>query len=210
MERSDDTSAQVGIGAMIVFIASLLAIATTAHVMMLELEKIAQTTEKTVSVATNAAHTQIVFVGGWIDDDYDDYLFMIEYQSLGQNVVTDEVGWILWCELNGNIYRRYGFLGDPLSSAPAPGGGQGVTIWPVGENLAIPDELESGKRYFVIADGGTGSGSAGNGAGPANACGPKYIYQNGISAYYSIYLPNGGHMTQELRITDYAVGESVT
>jgi len=57
MERSDDTSAQVGIGAMIVFIASLLAIATTAHVMMLELEKIAQTTEKTVSVATNAAHT---------------------------------------------------------------------------------------------------------------------------------------------------------
>ena len=204
MEEEYDGLAQVGLGAIIVFIGALLAVTSSAYVMINQLERIAQSTEKTVYVATNEAHTQIIFVGAWIDDDYDDFLFMIGYQSLGENVITDQVGWVLWCELNDNIYRRYGYLGDPLSSAPDQ-----VTIWPVGEDIEIPDELESGHRYFVIADGGTGAGGAGDGTGPTNACGPKYIHNNGISAYYSIYLPNGGHITQELTVTNYAVGESV-
>ena len=69
---------------------------------------------------------------------------------------------------------------------------------------------ESGKRYFVIADGGRGGGSAGDGGMPSDACGPEFIFEEGIKAYYSIYLPNGGHTTQELKVNTYAVGESVT
>ena len=155
MKNERDELAQVGIGAMIVFIGALLAVTSSAYVMIQGLEKIGQTTQETVSVATKEAHTQIIFVGGWVDDHFDDYLFMIEYQSLGTEVVTSEIGYVLWCELNDNIYRRYGYLGEPLASAP-----DDVTIWAVGDDYAdgIPETLESGKRYFVIADGGRGGG----------------------------------------------------
>ena len=204
MEEEYDGLAQVGLGAIIVFIGTLLAVTSSAYVMINQLERIAQSTEKTVHVATNEAHTQIIFVGAWIDDDFDDYLFMVEYQSLGKEVITSEVGFVLWCEHNDVINRRYGYLGDDLLSAP-----DRTTIWPVGDDPedGIPETLESRNRYFIIADGGRGGGNAGTGG---NICGPEFIYQNGISAYYSIYLPNGGHMTQELKITTYGVGESVT
>lgn len=200
MDEQRDMFAQVGIGAMIIFIGSLLAVTSSMYVMISELERITQGAEETVSIATNEAHTQVIFVGGWVDDAFDDFLLMIEFQSLGKNVQTDEAGWVLWCENNDQIFRRMGYLGDSVGSAP-----NGVTIWEVGGEVVIPDELISGKRYFVIADGGTGTG---NGVG--NACGPEYIFDNGIPAYYSIYLPDGGHTTQELRVNVFEVGESVT
>ena len=81
MREENDVFAQVGIGAMIVFIGCLLAVISSSYVMLNQLERISEATEETIAVATNEAYTQIIFVGGWIDDDYDDYLFMIEYQS---------------------------------------------------------------------------------------------------------------------------------
>ena len=108
-----------------------------------QLEIISQSTEKTIDVATNEAHTQIIFVGAWVDDIYDDYLFMIEYQSLGEEVVTDEIGFVLWCEKGDTVYRRTGYLGDELLSAPSE-----TTIWAIGEDPddGIPDRLQSGER----------------------------------------------------------------
>ena len=94
MREDRDELAQVGLGAMIVFIGSLLAITSSAYVMIQQLEVIAQTSQKTISVATNEAHTQIVFVGGWVDDAFDDYLLMIEFQSLGEEVITDEIAFV--------------------------------------------------------------------------------------------------------------------
>ena len=64
MREDRDELAQVGLGAMIVFIGSLLAITSSAYVMIQQLEVITQTSQKTISVATNEAHTQVVFVGG--------------------------------------------------------------------------------------------------------------------------------------------------
>ena len=205
MEKQDDTLAQVGIGAMIVFIGILIAVSTSMFVMINQLERIAQGAESTVSVATNEAHTQVIFVGGWVDDVYDDYLLMFEYQSLGKNVQTDEVGWVLWCEFNDQIFRRMGYMGDVVGSAPLGTDGVRTTIWEVGAEILKPDELISGKRYFVIADGGTGTGS-----GAGAFCGPQWIFDRGVTAYYSIYLPDGGHTTQELRVNVFEVGESVT
>ena len=208
MQERKDNLAQVGIGAMIVFIGTLIAVTSSAYVMIGQLEIISQSTEKTIDVATNEAHTQIIFVGAWVDDIYDDYLFMIEYQSLGEEVVTDEIGFVLWCEKGDTVYRRTGYLGDELLSAPSE-----TTIWAIGEDPddGIPDRLQSGERYFIIADGGVGSGkTGGETGGPNDVCGPKDIFENGITAYYSIYLPNGGHTTQELKVTTFDVGESVT
>ena len=97
MENKNDTLAQVGIGAMIVFIGIIIAVSSSMYVMINQLERISQGAESTISVATNEAHTQVIFVGGWVDDAFDDYLLMFEYQSLGKNVQTDEVAWVLWC-----------------------------------------------------------------------------------------------------------------
>ena len=121
MRENEDVLAQVGIGAMIVFIGSLLAVVSSSYVMLNQLERISETTEETVAVATNEAHTQIIFVGGWIDDDYDDYLFMIEYQSLGKEVITNEIGYVLWCELNDVIHRRYGSVSYTHLTLPTSG-----------------------------------------------------------------------------------------
>ena len=206
MEKQNDTFAQVGIGAMIVFIGIIIAVSSSMYVMINQLERISQGAESTISVATNEAHTQVIFVGGWVDDAFDDYLLMFEYQSLGKNVQTDEVAWVLWCEFNDQIFRRMGYLGDQVGSAPVGTNGERTTIWEVGAEILRPDELISGKRYFVIADGGTGSGNTGGGT----ACGPQWIFDRGVTAYYSIYLPGGGHTTQELRVNVFEVGESVT
>jgi len=206
MENKNDTLAQVGIGAMIVFIGIIIAVSSSMYVMINQLERISQGAESTISVATNEAHTQVIFVGGWVDDAFDDYLLMFEYQSLGKNVQTDEVAWVLWCEFNDQISRRMGYLGDQVGSAPVGTNGERTTIWEVGAEILRPDELISGKRYFVIADGGAGSGNTGGGAD----CGPQWIFDRGVTAYYSIYLPDGGHTTQELRVNVFEVGESVT
>ena len=82
MENERDELAQVGIGAMIVFIGALLAVTSSAYVMIQGLERITQTTQETVSVATKEAHTQIIFVGGWVDDHFDDYSILNGYQTI--------------------------------------------------------------------------------------------------------------------------------
>ena len=202
MEQKKDALAQVGIGMMILFIGSLIAVTSSMYIMVNQLERITQSTEKTISVATKEAHTQIIFTGAWVDDHFDDYLFMIEYQSLGKEVLLEDVGWVLSCVDNfGNHHRRMGYLDSTIGST------NGSIIWEVGQTrYTTPTSLESGKRYFVVTDGGTGTSSNGGGA----ECGPEYIYDRGIHAYYTIYLPHGGHSIQKLQVIDYAVGESVT
>ena len=52
MEKSEDILAQVGIGAMILFIGSLIAIVSSAYVMIAQLEVITQNTQAVVSTAS--------------------------------------------------------------------------------------------------------------------------------------------------------------
>ena len=72
MEEEKDNLAQVGIGAMIVFIGMIIATVTSASVMIYQLEVISERTESVVATASKEAHTQVVFVGAWIHDAYDD------------------------------------------------------------------------------------------------------------------------------------------
>ena len=85
----------------------------------------------------------------------------------------------------------------------ASGPNNQVAIWEVGGEIEEPDSLESGKRYFIGVDGGTDDRPWGD------ECGPQYIHDEGIQAYYTIFLPFGGHTTQELRVTTFGPGESV-
>ena len=151
MKEKEDILAQVGLGAMILFVGTLIAIISSASVMILQLEIISEKTEAVVATTSKEAHTQVVFVGAWIHDAYDDYLFMIEYQSLGKEVQVEDVGFVLWCvDDAGTLHRKTGDLGT-WASGPNPE----VAIWEVGDDMVEPESLESGKRYFIGVDGGT-------------------------------------------------------
>jgi hypothetical protein len=138
----------------------------------------------------------MIILNAWVEDTWDDYLFMIEYQSMGKEVSPADVDWILSCTDNGNFYYRSGSLNSWVSG---PG-----SIWEVGQQPTSVPTLESGKRYFFGIDSGTNTNIGGT------HCGPSWIESRGITATFMINMPDGGVTTQILRVSDLSIGASVT
>ena len=112
-------------------------------------EKMGQQTQHTALDANKEAGTKMIVVGAWVEDGWDDYLIMIEYQSQGKNVLAEDVEWVFWCvEDDDTLHYRSGTIDDwPF---------QTFSIWEVGtEPTDTVTELESGARYFFGIDGGT-------------------------------------------------------
>jgi len=187
--------AQYGIGMMIVFMACILVAAVSSAVIIQVVETLAQQTQHTVHDANKEAATKMVILNVWVEDNYDDYLFMIEYQSMGKEVNPGDVDWILSCTDNGNFYYRSGSLDDWISG---PG-----SIWEVGQQPTSVTTLESGKRYFFGIDSGTNTNVGGA------HCGPNWIESRGITATFMINMPDGGVTTQILKVNDLTIGASV-
>jgi len=198
LKNEYDDNAQYGIGLMIVFMACILVAAISSAVIIQAVEALAQQTQHTVHDANKEAATKMLILNVWVEDDYDDYLFMIEYQSMGKEVSPGDVDWVLSCTDNGNFYYRSGSLDDWISG-PAD-----ASIWEVGQQPGTVTTLESGKRYFFGIDSGT------NDVVTGDHCGPNWIEERGITATFMINMPNGGVTTQILKVTDLTVGASVT
>ena len=181
---------------MIVFMACILVAAISSAVIIQAVEALAQQTQHTVHDANKEAATKMVILNVWVEDNYDDYLFMIEYQSMGKEVDPADVDWILSCTDNGDFYYRSGSLDDWISG---PG-----SIWEVGQQPTSVTTLESGKRYFFGIDSGTNDNVGGA------QWGPHWIEARGITATFMINMPDGGVTTQILKVTDLTVGASVT
>ena len=196
MNNEYDDKAQYGIGMMIVFMACILVAAISSAVIIQAVEALAQQTQHTVHDANKEAATKMVILNVWVEDDYDDYLFMIEYQSMGKEVNPADVDWILSCTDDGDFYYRSGSLDDWISG---PG-----SIWEVGQQPGSVSSLESGKRYFFGIDSGTNTNVGGA------QCGPNWIEERGITANFMINMPDGGVTTQILKVTDFTIGASVT
>ena len=63
----------------------------------------------------------MIVVGAWVEDGYDDFLFMIEYQSQGKNVLAEDVEWVLWCvEDDATLHYRSGTIDDWNSGPSIP------------------------------------------------------------------------------------------
>lgn len=170
--------------------------AISSAVILNAIESLSQQTQHTAHDANKEVATQMIILNAWVEDDYDDYLFMIEYQSTGKEVNPADVDWILSCTDGGNFYYRSGSLNSWISG---PG-----SIWEVGQQPTSVTSLESGKRYFFGIDSGTN-------ANPGGAhCGPNWIETRGITATFMINMPNGGVTTQTLQVNDLSVGASVT
>ena len=201
--RHDDGGA-VGIDLMITYIGIVIMMIVVGSTAMSMVERMSQQTQHTALDANKEAATKMIVVGGWIEDGYDDYLFMIEYQSQGKNVLAEDVEWTLWCVQNGDtLHYRSGTIDDWISGPPI-GGGERASIWEVGDDPSnTATELVSGARYFFGIDGGTNTAPTGA------QCGPNFIHNNGISANLVINLPDGGTNTQVLEIGRYEVGAPV-
>ena len=196
MKNEYDDKAQYGIGMMIVFMACILVAAVSSAVIIQAVEALTQQTQHTVHDANKEAATKMVILNVWVEDNYDDYLFMIEYQSMGKEVNPGDVDWILSCTDNDDFYYRSGSLDDWISG---PG-----SIWEVGQQPTSVTTLESGKRYFFGIDSGTNTNVGGA------HCGPNWIEARGITATFMINMPDGGVTTQILKVNDLTVGASVT
>ena len=196
MKKEYDNNAQFGIGLMIVFMACILVAAISSAVIIESVEKLAQQTQHTLHDANKESATKMLILNVWVEDNYDDYLFMIEYQSMGKEVDPGDVDWILSCTDNGNFYYRSGSLDDWISG---PG-----SIWEVGQQPTSVTTLESGKMYFFGIDSGTNDNVGGA------HCGPNWIEERGITANFMINMPDGGVTTQVLKVTDLTIGASVT
>ena len=200
MKKEYDNNAQFGIGLMIVFMACILVAAISSAVIIQAVEKLAQQTQHTANDANKESATKMLILNAWVEDNYDDYLFMIEYQSVGKEVDPGDVDWILSCTHNGNFYYRSGVLDDWISGPS----GSSTSIWEVGQQPSTVSSLESGKRYFFGIDSGTNDNNFGA------HCGPNWIEQRGITANFMINMPDGGVTTQILKVTDLTIGASVT
>jgi hypothetical protein len=196
LKNEYDDNAQYGIGLMIVFMACVLVAAISSAVIIQAVEALTQQTQHTVHDANKEAATKMVILNVWVEDNYDDYLFMIEYQSMGKEVNPADVDWILSCTDDGDFYYRSGSLDDWISG---PG-----SIWEVGQQPGSVSSLESGKRYFFGIDSGTNTNVGGA------HCGPNWIEERGITATFMINMPDGGVTTQILKVTDWTIGASVT
>jgi hypothetical protein len=195
MNKEYDDNAQFGIGLMIVFMACILVAAISSAVIIRTVEELAQQTQHTLQDANKESATKMLILNVWVEDNYDDYLFMIEYQSMGKEVSPGDVDWILSCAHNGNFYYRSGSLDDWISG---PG-----SIWEVGQQPTSVTTLESGKMYFFGIDSGT------NGNHGGAHCGPNWIKARGITANFMINMPDGGVTTQILKVNDLTIGASV-
>ena len=181
---------------MIVFMACVLVAAISSAVIIQAVEALTQQTQHTVHDANKEAATKMIILNVWVEDTWDDYLFMIEYQSMGKEVNPADVDWILSCTDDGDFYYRSGSLDDWISG---PG-----SIWEVGQQPGSVSSLESGKRYFFGIDSGTNTNVGGA------HCGPNWIEERGITATFMINMPDGGVTTQILKVTDLTIGASVT
>jgi hypothetical protein len=196
LKNEYDDHAQYGIGLMIVFMACILVAAISSAVIIQAVEALTQQTQHTVHDANKEAATKMIILNVWVEDTWDDYLFMIEYQSMGKEVNPADVDWILSCADTGDFYYRSGSLDDWISG---PG-----SIWEVGQQPTSVTTLESGKRYFFGIDSGTNANVGGT------HCGPSWIEERGITATFMINMPDGGVTTQILKVTDLTIGASVT
>ena len=194
-KHNDDGA--IGIDLMITYVGVVIMMIVVGSTAIGMVERMAQQTQHTAMDANKEAGTKMIVVGAWIYDGYDDFLFMIEYQSQGKNVLAEDVEWTLWCVEDGDtLHYRSGTVDNwPF---------QTFSIWEVGtEPSDTVTELESGARYFFGIDGGTNTDTSGT------QCGPIFLHEEGISATLTVSLPDGGYNTQILEIGRFEVGAPV-
>ena len=97
LRAKHNDEAAIGIDLMITYVGIVIMMFVIGSTAVGMVEKMGQQTQHTALDANKEAGTKMIVVGAWVEDGYDDFLFMIEYQSQGKNVLAEDVEWVLWC-----------------------------------------------------------------------------------------------------------------
>ena len=192
----EDKIAALGLGAMIIFVGTILLAALVGASLILMHEQITQQATATLEDTRRDSINTVIIVGGWVWDNQDDMLFMMEFGSSGEAVQRLDVWYQLSCtEPDGDYFYRSAALG-------VSGGGSAIYVWEVGDpapgqpGYVITDNFEPGERYFFTLDGGST-------AVPWSlTCGPVHLAENSITADLWIHLPNGMSTHQILTLSN--------
>ena len=192
----EDKIAAIGLGALIVFIGSIMLAATVGVSLILLHEQMTQQATKTMEDTRREGVNTVIIVGGWVWDEWDDMLFMMEFGSSGDAVERLDVWYQLSCtEPDGDFFYRSAALGET-------NGGSEIYVWEVGDpspgqpGYAITNNFEPGKRYFFTLDGGTTA------VPNSLSCGPVHLAANNIDADLWLHLPNGMSTHQTLSLSN--------
>ena len=192
----DEAEGAMGLGALILLVAMIILALVVGSTMVLMHEKISQTTTATMEDTRRESVNSVVVVGGWVYDNHDDMLFLMEFGSSGEAVARSDVIYTLSCtDSSGNYFYRSAALGNSA-------GGSTIYVWQVNQpgpgepGYTLVNNFAPGERYFFTLDGGTI-------AAPGGAqCGPIHLAQEGINGDMWLHLPNGMSTHQEIALSN--------
>ncbi len=193
--KSDD-NCTMGIGAMIVFISMIIFASIVSFTIIHLTEELTQHTQNSAEDVRRDFANSVIITGGWVYDDFDDMLFMMEFGVTGDPIAREDVLYVLTCtESDGDYFYRSAALGFS-------NGGSGIFVWKVGTGgpqspgFTNVNNFEPGARYFFTLDGGTQASPG------SSECGPVHLDREGISANLWLHIPNGPSTHQVLTLSN--------
>ena len=194
----------IGIGAMIVFIALILVAAVASTIIIKTAEELQQNAEQTSSDTRKEISGKINVVQAMVNTssatDVESMVFTVKVAAGAQNLVPQNINWLLTC---GDA-STYGLVGGNLGTAALGGtdAGGATIVSPESQNADNMDgsdygstELDAGEvfRFDIIVVGGDCAALAG-------------ISE---SMLLKIIVTNGGTTVTELKIDSLTAGASV-
>jgi flagellin FlaB len=194
----------IGIGAMIVFIALILVAAVASTIIIKTAEELQQNAEQTSSDTRKEISGKINVVQAMVNTssatDVESMVFTVKVAAGAQNLVTQNINWVLTC----GSAAAYGLVGGNLGTSALGGtdAGGATIAKPESQNADNLDgtdygtgELDAGEvfRFDLIVDGGDCDALAGVSE----------------TMLLKIIVTNGGTTVTELKIDSLTAGASV-
>tara|TARA_B100000424_G_scaffold271605_1_gene275156 strand:+ start:4673 stop:5284 length:612 start_codon:yes stop_codon:yes gene_type:complete len=194
----------VGMGALIVYVGTIILAILISFTLLNLTEKLSQNTQQTAEDVRRDSVNSIIITGAWVYDNYDDMLFMMEFGGAGEPISRVDVQYVLTCtEDDGTFNYRSAVLGDSQGGSP-------IHVWEVGSDgpdtpgFTNVDNFQPGARYFFTLDGGTQADPT------EDKCGPVHLDEEGISANLYMHIPNGPSTHQILTLSNgREIGSSI-
>ena len=209
MNRNDNESGSIGIGAMIVFIALILVAAVASTIIIKTAEELQQNAEQTSSDTRQQISGKIaivdVIVTGTADDlgaSGDDHVSTMDVvwrvSSGSTGIYPDELSYYITCEVSGSVGAF--FDTDTLTALNLTDGSQPAADY----------ELSSGNTYYSTVTLGTAD-SADNDildtSDDGNGC--DALFTQGAEINMRIVVDGGGETVAELKVDSLTLGSSI-
>ena len=206
MRRAErDESSNFGIGAMIIFISSVLMAAIILSTMIQIAEKLAQVPQKTGNDVLRSNTDKMIIHEAYIWDDFDNFGFIWELSAGSEPHPQEDLYWIMQCtDENGDFWRFWGDftqMDNPTKEYP-------WTAFPA--DLAVTT-FSAGVIYESSIDqrnGGAGA-PADQPVPPNEACGPQHIFDHGLTTEMWFIVGGGGTTYISLEVHDDTVGSRI-